>query len=39
MVQACCATGFEVGSVSGPERRSLREIWEGAQLAEQRTAL
>lgn len=39
MVNACCTTGFSVGSVTGPARQSLREIWEGASLAEQRAAL
>jgi molybdenum cofactor biosynthesis enzyme MoaA len=39
LVHACCVTGFSIGSVWGPERQSLREIWEGAALATQRRAL
>lgn len=38
-VQACCATGFEVGSVTGPERSSLEEIWNGALIQEHRARL
>ncbi|QXC60287.1 SPASM domain-containing protein [Aquihabitans sp. G128] len=38
-VQACCATGFHLGQVSGPARQSLRDIWEGANTAAQRAAL
>jgi len=40
VVKACCATGFEVGRVgAGPERRTIREVWEGALLRKQREAL
>ncbi len=39
LVHACCVTGFSVGTVHGPERQSLREIWDGAALSDQRQAL
>jgi MoaA/NifB/PqqE/SkfB family radical SAM enzyme len=39
IVHACCATAYELGSVTGPDRRSLREIWEGAELAALRERL
>lgn len=38
-VAACCASAFDAGYVTGPERRTLQEIWHGAQLADQRAAL
>ena len=39
LVHACCVTGFSVGTVYGPDRQSLRDIWDGAALAAQRRAL
>ena len=39
VVQACCATGWEVGTVTGPDRRSLLDIWNGAELREHRQRL
>lgn len=39
LIHACCVTGFNVGSVIGDRRLSLREIWDGAMLAAQRDAL
>lgn len=39
IVRACCVTAFAVGSVVGPERPTLREIWDGAVMASQRHAL
>ena len=39
LVHACCVTGFSVGTVHGPDRQSLRDIWEGAALSAQRQAL
>lgn len=39
LVHACCTTGFSVGSVTGKQRESLREIWNGAALREQRQFL
>lgn len=38
-VKACCATGFRLGRVQGAGRQSLRQIWEGAAITAQRTAL
>jgi MoaA/NifB/PqqE/SkfB family radical SAM enzyme len=38
-VAACCTSAFAAGHVTGPERRTLHEIWHGAQLADQRAAL
>ncbi|MCU1368931.1 MAG: Molybdenum cofactor biosynthesis enzyme [Ilumatobacteraceae bacterium] len=38
-VAACCTSAFAAGHVTGPERRTLQEIWDGAQLADQRAAL
>jgi molybdenum cofactor biosynthesis enzyme MoaA len=39
LVHACCVTGFSIGTVVGPERESLRQIWQGTALAAQRQAL
>lgn len=39
LVHACCVTGFSVGTVHGPDRQSLRDIWDGAALSAQRQAL
>lgn len=39
LVHACCATAFAVGSVTGPSRQALREIWSGAALDQQARAL
>lgn len=39
MVSACCVNGFPVGTVFGPKRQSLREIWAGTALSAQRRAL
>lgn len=38
-VKACCATGHGIGTVTGPDRRPLRDIWAGAALALQRQRL
>lgn len=38
-VSACCATGFNAGSVTGPSRQSLRAIWKGTALAAQSQSL
>lgn len=39
LVQACCATAYDLGWVSGPDRQTLRQIWDGATTAAQRSAL
>lgn len=39
LVHACCVTGFALGSVTGPDRQSLSEIWQGALLQAQRREL
>ena len=39
VVQACCATSFEAGTVTGADRQTLRGIWDGARLAQQREEL
>lgn len=39
LVHACCVTGFSIGTVVGPERESLRQIWQGTALAAQRQVL
>ena len=38
-VAACCTSAFDLGRVTGPQRRTLEEIWHGARAAEQRAAL
>lgn len=39
LVHACCVTGFSIGTVVGPDRESLRQIWQGTALAAQRQVL
>lgn len=38
-VASCCGAWQFLGRVTGPRRRSIREIWEGAAAAELRSAL
>lgn len=38
-VKACCTTGHQVGRVTGPDRRSIRDIWHGAAQRELRERL
>jgi hypothetical protein len=38
-VTACCASWHLLGRVTGPERRSLREIWQGAEAEALRRAV
>ncbi len=38
-VAACCGSWHLLGSVTGPDRRSLREIWHGARAAQLRDAV
>ena len=39
LVHACCVSGFALGSVTGEDRRSLRDMWDGSVLAAQRRKL
>jgi len=39
LIHACCVTSLAIGSSIGDQRQSLREIWDGAVLGAQRSAL
>lgn len=38
-VATCCGSWHLLGRVTGPDRRSLRELWDGAELAQLRAAM